>query len=131
MTTFRIKKESSAYNVMDGEATVIHTETSAYYSLNEIGTTIWEIISDGTFTREEIEKVLIDCFSINQETASSDTNSFISKLKEADLAEEVADESSTIDKNEEKYDSLKALKSYEGPDLVKFGDLETLMLSGE
>ena len=74
------------------------------------------------------EGVLV--FDFGEDDVLSDIETFITKLQEADLVLEI-DESSAEENNLRSDIETIALKTYEAPDLVKFGDLETLMLSGE
>lgn len=135
MTKVRTKKETSAYNVMEGEATVIHTETSAYYSLNETGTAIWELLSNESFSSEDIATLITNQLKLDKSEVSAEINTFFEKLKKADLTIETNEEDSadenTQNIKQEKIADFANIKSYEAPELVKFGDLETLMLSGE
>jgi hypothetical protein len=46
----RLRRSAHAtYQVVEGEAVLIHLQTGTYYSLNDVGTTFWELL-DGTRT---------------------------------------------------------------------------------
>ena len=130
MKKVRTKQDSSAFNVMDGEATVIHTGTSAYFSLNKTGTVLWEHLSKEAYSKDQLLRLLADIFDFGKDNVLSDIEIFITKLKEADLVIEIDEGSAEVNKQRLDIDSSD-LGAYEAPDLVKFGDLETLMLSGE
>ena len=43
------RSSDASYQVVAGEAIVIHLQTGVYYSLNEVGTAFWDLM-DGTLS---------------------------------------------------------------------------------
>ncbi len=54
MRKFAIDQDNCAFRIADGEAILIHSETTFYYGLNEVGTQIWQMLLDGDVTAEEV-----------------------------------------------------------------------------
>lgn len=55
---FTVNKQNSTFRILDGEAVIISSETSYYYSLNKTGTFIWNLLLEEEKTLDEIvEKV--------------------------------------------------------------------------
>lgn len=54
----------------NGETVLLHLRTQTYYSLNETGSHIWQLISDG-LTLGEVSRALGDQFDVTPERAES------------------------------------------------------------
>jgi coenzyme PQQ synthesis protein D (PqqD) len=59
VTTKLQRSLDASYQVVAGEAIVIHLKTGVYYSLNEVGTTFWNLL-DGTRTIADCAQVISD-----------------------------------------------------------------------
>ncbi len=55
-------------------------------TLNETGAFIWNLVAEG-LSQEEIAKKLSEEYNVEAETAKADVDSFINKMKEADVFE--------------------------------------------
>ena len=57
------RSSDASYQVVAGEAIVIHLKTGVYYSLNEVGTAFWDLM-DGTLSiadcAQRISDMLVD-----------------------------------------------------------------------
>jgi len=57
---YSVNKDNATWRILDGEAVIINNETSFYYSLNQTGTYIWNLLLEKELSLEEIiEKVSI------------------------------------------------------------------------
>lgn len=61
------------------EAVILNLETSEYFSANETGTFIWELLSAGQ-SPEKIPAALAEEFDISPERAAEDTAEFLEEL---------------------------------------------------
>lgn len=61
------------------EAVILDLETSEYYSANETGTFIWELLSEGK-SPEKIALALSAEYGIGAEKAAEDTEAFLADL---------------------------------------------------
>ena len=115
---------------MDEEATIIHTGTSEYFCLNKMGTVLWNRLSDSPCTAQDLGKFLASIFNDQTQSMNGDIERFLENMIEAELI---------IDLPAPGHDSNGRVKpiqkppsgSYEAPEMVRFGNLETLILSGE
>ena len=57
--------------IVDGEALVIHLQSGEYFSLNPVGTRIWELLS-GEQTLGQIADVLVQEYDVTREQAQAD-----------------------------------------------------------
>ena len=51
---YTIDKDKATYRVIDGEAVILNLDNGYYYSLNEVGTRIWEAIDK----KKSLNKIL-------------------------------------------------------------------------
>ncbi len=119
---------AATWQVVDDEAVVIHTETSEYFGLNLSGTLLWGLLADGARSDDELVEAISLRYPLSEAEARDHVSSFMSRLEQAGLIEQV-------ERAEQPESAVVAqtptTDPYEPPDLVKFGDLETLILSGE
>lgn len=59
-------------------------DLNSIFTLNEVGTMIWEII-DGKSSANEISEAVCDAYEVAPEQAGKDTLEFLNTLKEAGL----------------------------------------------
>ena len=76
-------KDNATWRILDGEAVTINNETSFYYSLNQTGTYIWNLLLEKELSLEEI----IEKVSIYYQQKKEDIIDDIKKVLD-DLAEE-------------------------------------------
>jgi hypothetical protein len=72
--------------LQDGEAVLLHLETHAYYGLNETGTRIWQLITEG-LTVGEICDQLQDQFEVGDDDVQQYVIGFANELSDAHLVE--------------------------------------------
>lgn len=108
---------------------LIQYDTSEYFSLNRSGTLLWELISDNPRLDTDIASAISTCFEADEDLVFTQVKEFLDALAQAKLVIE----GGTIDP-EDKFLSTPVstdLAAFDHPELVKCGDLETLILSGE
>ena len=55
---YSVDKDNATWRILDGEAVIINTKTSYYYSLNKTGTYIWGLLLENKLSLNEIiEKI--------------------------------------------------------------------------
>ena len=65
---------------------LLRTSTGAYFSLNDVGATIWEAISDGATTSQDVVTATAQRFpEVSLETLTRDVDDFLSELRDRDL----------------------------------------------
>ena len=69
----------------DTEAVLLHLDTKRYYTLNETGTRIWELLQQGCCTQEEIVRALQGDYALTDEDAMPVLVNFMDELKQEGL----------------------------------------------
>ena len=92
-TTFQTHSDIES-KVLDGEAVLLNTVTGAYFSLNEVGTRIWESYRDGRSVFE-VTRELCEAYDIQQDQAQSDVYELTRDLLASHLITVIHDESPT------------------------------------
>jgi hypothetical protein len=77
---FPKRRGSVASQVADGEAVLLDIESGKYFSLNLVGSRIWELC-DGTRTAAEIISIVCDEFLVTEDMATADTYEFLGELQ--------------------------------------------------
>lgn len=123
-----VNRDEVAWRVVDDEAVLVHAKTSDYFSLNESGTWLWGLMADAPRTAVD----LADALSVRYARAAADTapdvSAFLDRLLAAGL---VREDAPAVPADAAPATAGVPRGGYEPPQLVKFGDLETLILSGE
>jgi hypothetical protein len=68
----------------DTEAVLLHLDTKRYYTLNETGTRIWELLQQGRCT-QEIAQTLQDGYAVTDEEAMPVLLAFVDELQQEGL----------------------------------------------
>lgn len=140
MGGFRANTEKVVWRVVDGEAVLVHADTSAYYGLNAAATSIWEALVSAPLTRDDLVRRLGARYDVRVEALAADVDAFLSVVRDESLVIEAA--SSNGDHASQTHgdhasqtpaaaDVRPANGRYEPPGLTRFGELEKLVLSGE
>jgi len=66
----------------DGSAVLLHLDNKFYYSLNESGSFMWQLIekNDGAMSKEKLVEALCEQFDVSPDQAQSDVSEFIEDL---------------------------------------------------
>jgi len=128
--TYHVSTELVAWRVVDGEAVVIHTDTSEYFGLNPAGTYLWSLMVEQACHQSDLVEGISARYELNETDARSHVDAFLTKLEGAQLVQALPGADEGTNGNLDGVPSPQT-GPYEAPDLVKFGDLETLILSGE
>ncbi|MEQ1870857.1 MAG: PqqD family protein [Vicinamibacterales bacterium] len=86
--TYSINSRAAQWRIVDGEAVVVHVDTSYYYSLNRTGTFIWTALSMAPQSASDLAKQLAQAFGIDQVRATADVAALLTALRDEDLVME-------------------------------------------
>lgn len=128
MRRVQANTDIAAWRIVDGEAVIVHADTSAYYGLNTTATYIWESILGEALASREIADRISGGFGVNGDTIHQDVESFLEALEREGLVRHGTGDSTMPNGNPA---ALAAAGSYVPPRLERFGELEQLVLSGE
>jgi Coenzyme PQQ synthesis protein D (PqqD) len=129
MQCYRANTEKVVWRIVDGEAVLVHADTSAYYGLNATATCIWETLVSAAVTREEISRRLSARYDTDADALLADVDAFLAAVGTESLIMEVPPNGPLAD--EWRSDAQRRNGRYETPSLTRFGELEKLVLSGE
>jgi hypothetical protein len=73
------KSKDTAHRIMAGEAIAVNFQSSFFYSLNQVGTFIWERC-DGRHTVSQIAAALAEEYDVDRDQAARDCQEFIAGL---------------------------------------------------
>lgn len=71
---------------VDNEALIIHLTSGSYYSLNTVGTRVWESI-DGTRTAGEVAKVIQEEYDAEADLVEAEVMSLLTDLVQEGLVQ--------------------------------------------
>jgi hypothetical protein len=80
------RREGVAAQVADGEAVLLDIESGEYFSLNSVGSRIWELC-DGTRSTAEIVSILCGEFDVVEDVATADAHEILDELRNEKLVE--------------------------------------------
>ena len=83
------KGEDTPWNVVDDEVVLLNLDTGHYYSLNESGRRIWELL-DGNNSVPDVVRVICEEFDVEQKAAVKDVNTLLDELLKEGLASTVS-----------------------------------------
>lgn len=69
---------------VDEDTILLDTNTQEYFSLNEVGSTIWDIMSKVN-NLKEVKKEILECYEVDEIQVESDILKFVEALKDKKL----------------------------------------------
>jgi hypothetical protein len=90
---YKLNEQDVTAKVIDGEAIIINLATSIYYSMDGVGSRIWELLTAGRGV-ESIIASLCDEYDVSEQKCRTDVCSLIEKLEGEKLIQPVPDGSS-------------------------------------
>jgi len=86
---YRIDKDKIMYRVIDGEVVILNLNTGDSYSLNEVGTRIWQAIIEENKYLSGILSCLKKEYDISEKQLEKDILKLVSELEENELIRNV------------------------------------------
>lgn len=81
---YTIDKEKLSYRIIDNEAVILDLDNGYYFSLNKVGTKIWEAINKGK-SLKEILKLLKEEYQLPEKRLKDDLLTLVKDLKKEGL----------------------------------------------
>ena len=123
----KVNAPHAVSEIIEGEAIVVNLKTGCYFSIGKVGALVWDCVMknlDSADTAKRIAKV----FDVDEKIARREIDVFIQELlKESLVVTEDGAGSSPINSVEEQNPAAQKL-AYETPRLVKFEDMQDLLL---
>lgn len=82
---FRVDSKQVLYRYVNGEAVLINTATSYYYSLNSVGTFIWKLLAEKRRTPKQLLDAVRKEYSPPMEAAARDLDGLLRDLMDQGL----------------------------------------------
>jgi len=117
---FTTRNGEVAAKVIDGEAILINLATGMYYSMGDVGGTVWSLIENNSNVEEIIANVAAG-YKVEHGRARADVEALLSELLEENLI--VVSPSSDTDNAVTAVAASEATSEYAKPSLKKFGDM--------
>ncbi|MBS3147481.1 PqqD family protein [Candidatus Woesearchaeota archaeon] len=123
----KVNAPHAVSEIIEGEAIVVNLKTGCYFSIGKVGALVWDCIMknlDSADTAKRIAKV----FDVDVKIARREIDVFTQELlKESLVIMEDSASSSPMSSVEEQSSAVQKL-AYETPRLVKFEDMQDLLL---
>lgn len=74
------KNPDVSWQVVEGQAVLIHNRLGEIHVLNEVGSIVWENLEKGV---DEIVRIILKDYDVEEDVARNDVENFINELKEA------------------------------------------------
>lgn len=87
-TLYRPNPDVIATTLEDSESVLLDVKTRRYYSLNETGTRIWELLADGQAVSGIVAK-LVSEYDVGEEDARNHVEALLSDLHSEGLVDQV------------------------------------------
>lgn len=111
-----------AADVVDGEAVIIHLTDGTYFSLDPVGTVIWQLLGSPQ-PSDAITAAIVDRFGIPLAQAQDDTDAFLADL----LREHLVVRGDVGDRDAAPAPAAGADIAYARPVLTKYTDMANLL----
>ena len=82
---YGVNKAKAIWCAVDGEAALIHTDTSIYYGLNPTGTFIWTLLAEAELSFDEILERVSAHYQIPGSQITTDVREVLNQLTVEDL----------------------------------------------
>ncbi|MEE8593297.1 MAG: PqqD family protein [Candidatus Bipolaricaulota bacterium] len=124
-TQVRLNKEDVAAKVLDGEAIMINLAQGTYYSLDEVGTLVWELI-EREHTLGYIVEVITQRFEVPLETAEIDVQRLVEEMLEEGIVMRDAEKVSQVAAPPVSEPGVRKL-TYQPPEFSIYRDMADLL----
>ncbi|MBL7196914.1 MAG: PqqD family protein [Candidatus Omnitrophica bacterium] len=81
---YTIDKDKVTYRIIDNEAVILNLDNGYYYSLNEVGTRIWEAI-DKQKSLDQVLSLLNEEYQLPERQLRSDLMGLVKDLEKEEL----------------------------------------------
>lgn len=71
------------------ETVILNHKAGTYYNLNEVGSFIWEKLTEGTQSFEELLAAMLNEYEIDEETCRNDLKEILQQLVDEKLVENI------------------------------------------
>jgi len=120
---YRINTPRVIFENIDGELILVHMEKGAYYTTDEVGALVWELI-DGLATTAEIVAVLASEYDVTRADAEGALAAFLERLTGEDL---VSMENPAVERTPPRRAPVAARRPFRAPALQSYRDMQDML----
>jgi len=124
---FKINSPAVINDTIEGESVIINLQNGYYYSLDDIGSVIWNGLIN-QYSMEEIISAFIPRFSEDKESVINGMSELITELKKENLIVMLTEEEQKNIRHDKAFEIEGSALSFTKPVLNKFGDMQDLLL---
>jgi hypothetical protein len=70
-----------------GESVVLNHKKGEYYTLNEVGSVVWEELGKGPRSLEMLKEVILEAYDVSEEACQKDLEILLNELVDESLVE--------------------------------------------
>lgn len=82
---FALNDNNVAWRLVDGEAVIINTKTTYYYSLNQTGTFVWQLLGEQPHSLEQLIEKVAAYYVQPPDSVRADVIAIIEHLEQEEL----------------------------------------------
>lgn len=86
--TYYKQTDTQVSTTLAGESVILNHQKGTYYNLNEVGSMVWQCLSLGKKSLDELVLEITSKFEIEEETSKKDILELLEDLKNENLVEE-------------------------------------------
>lgn len=124
---FKINSPAVINDTIEGESVIINLQNGFYYSLDDIGSVIWNGLIN-QYSIEEIISAFITRFSEDKERVIKEMTELVSELKKESLIVILTEEEQKNIRHDKAFEIEELTLSSAKPVLNKFSDMQDLLL---
>lgn len=121
---YYVNEASTIHEVIDGEAIMINLDSGNYYTLNDSGAYVWELIRQRR-TLDDITRITASRFAQAETATAAHVENFITRLLGEGLILQMDD---AVQDNIPAAPAAKPGLVYAPPDVTVFSDMQELLL---
>lgn len=84
MRNWKVSEEVLSSKI-DEEVVLMSIQAGFYFTLDSIGSRIWELLSEKPYTLEELVQTLMEEYEVDEVTCRADVQAFIDEMSEKKL----------------------------------------------
>lgn len=127
LNRFRVNRPRIAHETIDGESVMIDFDTGNYYSLNPIGSTIWDLMVSGASVGT-IVNTLVACYDASQEQVQQTVDRLLAELHQKGLLAMDGSDNDDSHKPSPPDSASAARLPFMAPQLYEYSDMQDLLL---
>lgn len=85
-SAFTIDRQRITWDEIDGETLIINAETGYYFSLDGVGSLIWQMLANGVAESDMVARIVSE-FEVEESTARADLQALVEALAGEELVD--------------------------------------------